>query len=298
LHESSDDADYDAWPASAGPASGPVSGGYYSSSSHSSSHIPADAGVWGSSVPRTSRACDSACRPGSAWGRGTLLATAATFGAAADADAAVGGLIGGGSWVSSGQAAAEGYIRAAHPLHTQPCSTVTPSDWLIQSPARHRLRQHRPASAGAAMASGVTSSSAAAAAAAATPSVFWSPQKHRHTARGSATAPGAGAGAGAGGAIAQRGWTSHTAMGSPAAWGQVDHGFATNAGPAMCLPLVGCGGSSSSSSAASWVLDSALQECRREVLQQELLRAEAAALAVEVQVTAAAIRCTQRLKLG
>lgn len=45
-----------------------------------------------------------------------------------------------------------------------------------------------------------------------------------------------------------------------------------------------------------WVLQAALQECRQEVVQQQVLRAEAAALAVEVQVTAAAIRCTQGLR--
>lgn len=132
------------------------------------------------------------------------------------------------------------------------------------------------------MASGVTSSAAAAAA---TPSIFWSPQKHRHTTRGAAAA-----------AILQGAWTGHTAMGPPVAWGQLDHAISTSDIHSMCLPSVGCSGHGSS--AASWVLNSALEECRREVLQQQLLQAEAAALAVEVQVTAAAIRCTQRLKLG
>lgn len=49
--------------------------------------------------------------------------------------------------------------------------------------------------------------------------------------------------------------------------------------------------------ADAWVLQSALQECREEVLQQQVLQAEAAALAAEVQVAAAAMRCTRSIAL-
>jgi hypothetical protein len=137
----------------------------------------------------------------------------------------------------------------------------------------------RPSSAGAVLAAAARTSTCAAAAAlpAAVPG-FWSPQKQR---RHHAPPPAAAAG-GAGP------WHGSD-VGRSCDFGGYRSLLTTSSVVSRQRPTSAAAGGS------RWLLQDAYQECRREVVQQQAIAAEAATLASETRALAAALHCVRGL---